>query len=199
MEGPLPPIREILYFQLNKMDLEPTQLAVLDVVESRLRLAPPGAQLVIEGHSDGLGPPPFNSSLSRMRAQTVRLYLIQRGISWRRLLIAGYGLVSTRRARRRRGRSSTQPARRVSADPQAAEVSTDSTVRYPGPPFYFRSRQARRTISLDGAAGVEVMVAHRAKELAPGSARHLDVGHHHVERRLVSAASAASPLLQETT
>ncbi len=90
-EGPLPPIGEILYFERNKMTLEPAQLAVLDVVESQLRSAPPDARLVIEGHSDRLGPPPFNASLSQMRASTVRLYLIQRGISWRRLLIKGYG------------------------------------------------------------------------------------------------------------
>jgi outer membrane protein OmpA-like peptidoglycan-associated protein len=84
-------IREVLYFELNKMGLEPAQLAVLDLVELHLRLAPADTQLVIEGHSDSLGPPSFNSSLSRMRASAVRLYLIQRGISWRRLQIAGHG------------------------------------------------------------------------------------------------------------
>ncbi len=91
IESTLPPIREIVYFELNKMDLVPAQLAVLDAVEAQLRSAPPGTRLMIEGHSDGFGPPPFNSSLSRMRASTVRLYLIQRGISWRRLLITSYG------------------------------------------------------------------------------------------------------------
>ncbi len=90
-DGPLLPIREVLYFELNKMDLSPAQLAVLDLVEAELRSSPADTQLVIEGHSDSFGPPPFNSSLSRMRASTVRLYLIQRGIPWRRLLITGYG------------------------------------------------------------------------------------------------------------
>lgn len=90
-DAPLLPIREILYFELNRMDLDATQLAVLDLVEAQLRSSPADAELVIEGHSDSIGPPPFNSSLSRMRASTVRLYLIQRGIPWRRLLITSYG------------------------------------------------------------------------------------------------------------
>jgi outer membrane protein OmpA-like peptidoglycan-associated protein len=80
-----------LYFDLNKMVLEPAQLAVLDLVEAQLRSAPADTKLVIEGHSDSVGPPLFNSSLSRMRASAVRLHLIQRGVSWRRLLIAGHG------------------------------------------------------------------------------------------------------------
>jgi OmpA-OmpF porin, OOP family len=92
IEGaPLSQIREVLYFELNKMALEPAQLVVLDLVAMQVRSAPADAQLVIEGHSDALGPPPFNASLSRMRASTVRMHLIQRGISWRRLLISGHG------------------------------------------------------------------------------------------------------------
>jgi outer membrane protein OmpA-like peptidoglycan-associated protein len=89
--APLPQIREILYFELNKMSIEPAQLAVLDLVATQLRSAPADTQLVIEGHSDSLGPPSFNRSLSRIRASTVRLYLIQRGIPWQRLLIVGHG------------------------------------------------------------------------------------------------------------
>jgi outer membrane protein OmpA-like peptidoglycan-associated protein len=92
IEGsPLLQIDEVLYFELNKMRLEPDQLLVLDVVAGQVRAAPADTQLVIEGHSDSIGPAAFNTSLSRMRASTVRLYLIQRGIPWRRLQIAGHG------------------------------------------------------------------------------------------------------------
>ena len=90
-EAPLTQIQEVVYFEPNEMRLEPVQLAVLDLVAAQFRSAPADTQLVIEGHSDSLGPPAFNASLSRKRASTVRLYLIQRGISWRRLLIAGHG------------------------------------------------------------------------------------------------------------
>jgi OmpA-OmpF porin, OOP family len=90
-EAPLSPIQEVLYFELNGTSLEPAQLAVLDLVEAQLRLAPANTRLVIEGHCDSSGPPSFNSSLSLMRASTVRLHLIRRGIPWRRLLIAARG------------------------------------------------------------------------------------------------------------
>jgi OmpA-OmpF porin, OOP family len=90
-EAPLARIEEVLYFELNEMKLQPAQLAVLALVEAHLRSAPADTQLVIEGHSDSSGPASFNSSLSRMRASTVRLHLIERGISWRRLLITARG------------------------------------------------------------------------------------------------------------
>lgn len=109
-DNPLPAIREILYFEPNTMKLQPAQGAVLNAVEAQLRAAPPDAELVIEGHSDSLGPSSFNWALSRMRASTVRFYLMQRGISWRRLRMTGYGdsrpiepdVEETGRARNRR-------------------------------------------------------------------------------------------------
>ncbi|MFV8571460.1 OmpA family protein [Marinobacter sp. SBS5] len=51
----------------------------------------PKRQVLIEGHTDNVGSAMFNQNLSRQRAESVRGYLVSRGISSRRLSVAGYG------------------------------------------------------------------------------------------------------------
>ena len=52
--------------------------------------------LLIEGHTDNIGPAQFNLSLSKRRANAVQDYLINKGISKSRFEIKGYGLQQPR-------------------------------------------------------------------------------------------------------
>ncbi|HEV7689179.1 MAG TPA: OmpA family protein [Hyphomonadaceae bacterium] len=51
----------------------------------------PGGNVEIQGHTDATGPRSKNIALSRNRADTVRDYLIQRGVSANRLSAVGFG------------------------------------------------------------------------------------------------------------
>ncbi len=83
-------IEKVFYFDPNEMHLDAEQLATIDAVAERLK-ASPETRIIVEGHSDGSGPWRVRRPLSRARASTVRYYLIQRGISWRRIEMASYG------------------------------------------------------------------------------------------------------------
>lgn len=85
--APLP----VLRFERNQVNLNAAQLAILDVVATRMMEAPPEVRFIVEGHSDDTGPAAFNQRLSRSRALSVRLQLMHRGISWRRLGIVARG------------------------------------------------------------------------------------------------------------
>ena len=50
-----------------------------------------GATLTIEGHTDSVGKDDFNMTLSQKRAESVRQYLIGKGISDARLISVGFG------------------------------------------------------------------------------------------------------------
>ncbi|KMQ72841.1 OmpA family protein [Marinobacter subterrani] len=51
----------------------------------------PDRQVLIEGHTDNVGSASFNLALSRQRAESVREFLISRGIESSRLSVSGYG------------------------------------------------------------------------------------------------------------
>ena len=52
----------------------------------------PERRVQIEGHTDNVGSSVYNQGLSQQRAESVRLYLTQRGIGWQRLSATGMGL-----------------------------------------------------------------------------------------------------------
>lgn len=51
----------------------------------------PDRDVLIEGHTDNVGTAMFNQNLSRERAESVREFLVDRGIDSRRLRVTGYG------------------------------------------------------------------------------------------------------------
>ncbi|HTN34438.1 MAG TPA: OmpA family protein, partial [Marinobacter sp.] len=51
----------------------------------------PDRQVQIEGHTDNVGSALFNQNLSRQRAESVRQYLVGRGINSGRLTVSGFG------------------------------------------------------------------------------------------------------------
>ncbi|HEY8155764.1 MAG TPA: OmpA family protein [Myxococcota bacterium] len=77
-------------FDFDKAELKPAaeqQLgALLTVVNSR-----PNATVAIEGHTDLRGDEAYNQALSERRAQSVRAWLISRGVAAGRITAAGAG------------------------------------------------------------------------------------------------------------
>ena len=77
-------------FEMNRAaltgDSEPFLTALF-----RALLASPDIEVLIVGHTDLAGSRDFNQSLSFHRAQAVYTWLVKRGISAKRLMVAGKG------------------------------------------------------------------------------------------------------------
>ena len=83
-------ILENVYFDTNKTTLKPESFESLNnLVE--LLTSKPDINMEIYGHTDNVGGEAFNMKLSQGRAESVRAYLIQKGIAGSRLTAIGYG------------------------------------------------------------------------------------------------------------
>jgi outer membrane protein OmpA-like peptidoglycan-associated protein len=79
-------------FVSNKSDLLPTAQIKLNDVADALTKQDSESKIVVEGHTDSQGGATYNQDLSQRRAQTVRDYLVARGIASDRLTSQGFGL-----------------------------------------------------------------------------------------------------------
>ncbi|MEZ0172060.1 peptidoglycan-associated lipoprotein Pal [Microvirga sp. TS319] len=79
-----------VFFETDSTDLTPTAVATLDKQAQWLQRYPNYA-FIVEGHADERGTREYNFSLSARRAQTVRDYLISRGIPSNRFRTVSYG------------------------------------------------------------------------------------------------------------
>lgn len=79
----------LVFFDWGKGELTNDAKASLDKLADSWRAAP--RQLTVDGHSDRSGPSPSNLSSSRKRAETVRDYLIARGVTATALQVRAYG------------------------------------------------------------------------------------------------------------
>jgi outer membrane protein OmpA-like peptidoglycan-associated protein len=77
-------------FDTGKYDLRPPAREALAKL-SGIVLAHPGLKLEVEGHTDSTGSHEFNQKLSEQRADTVRSYLIQQGLSSDSITSKGFG------------------------------------------------------------------------------------------------------------
>jgi outer membrane protein OmpA-like peptidoglycan-associated protein len=78
-------------FEHGSAELEPDSERTLDQVALILKAHPEFETVRVEGHTDSTGPDAVNQRLSQERAETVRGYLIDQGVSPRRLTARGYG------------------------------------------------------------------------------------------------------------
>jgi outer membrane protein OmpA-like peptidoglycan-associated protein len=78
-------------FASAKWALLPAAQAKLNEVASALTKEDPTSKIVVEGHTDSQGTASFNQDLSQQRAQTVRDYLVTRGIASDRVTAQGFG------------------------------------------------------------------------------------------------------------
>jgi outer membrane protein OmpA-like peptidoglycan-associated protein len=79
-----------ILFASGKSTLLPDARSKLDQVADVLKSAQEQSYIV-EGHADSRGSTPLNQRLSEQRAETVRNYLVERGISPDRVKSTGYG------------------------------------------------------------------------------------------------------------
>jgi outer membrane protein OmpA-like peptidoglycan-associated protein len=78
-------------FVTNKSDLLPGAQAKLSEVADALTKQDTEAKIVVEGHTDSQGGAAYNQDLSQRRAQSVRDYLVTRGIAADRVTSQGFG------------------------------------------------------------------------------------------------------------
>ena len=78
-------------FTSGKSELLPAAQVKLNDVAKALTEQDPEASMVVEGHTDSQGGTEFNQKLSQERAQSVRDYLVSRGIASDRITAEGFG------------------------------------------------------------------------------------------------------------
>ena len=81
---------EGIEFDFGKATIRPESRPVLDDVVAKLKKFP-GLRVLIVGHTDNVGDPARNRTLSISRAREVRKYLIGRGVPADRLQAFGFG------------------------------------------------------------------------------------------------------------
>ena len=79
-------------FASAKSDLFAGGAAKLNSVAEALTQQDPDSKIVVEGHTDSQGTAAYNQNLSQQRAQTVRDYLVSRGVASDRISAQGFGL-----------------------------------------------------------------------------------------------------------
>ncbi len=78
-------------FASAKSDLLPAAQVKLNDVANALTKEDPTSKMVVEGHTDSQGAAAYNQDLSQRRAQSVRDYLVTRGIASDRITSSGFG------------------------------------------------------------------------------------------------------------
>jgi len=84
-------ITQQIHFRSGKSVIRTMSYKVLDAVADVLK-SNPKIRLEVQGHTDNVGTPSYNKRLSQARADSVRRYLVRKGISSGRLVARGYGL-----------------------------------------------------------------------------------------------------------
>ena len=79
-----------VHFDFDKSNIRPDAVPVLDEAV-RILKEQGSVNVVVEGHTDGIGTEAYNLKLSRRRADAVRKYLVSHGIADRRIKTEGYG------------------------------------------------------------------------------------------------------------
>lgn len=84
-------ILEIVHFDTASARIQERSYGLLNQVAQVLENNPHLTSIRVEGHTDSRGAHEFNMQLSQDRAESVRAYLIDRGIESQRLKAVGYG------------------------------------------------------------------------------------------------------------
>ncbi len=84
-------ILDTVQFEHGSAALKPESHDLLNQVALTIKANPQIKRIRIEGHTDDTGPRDVNVRLSKQRAQSVRRYLINRGVSPKRLKAEGFG------------------------------------------------------------------------------------------------------------
>ena len=85
-----------LYFEFDEDEMNPRTRRQLEIVTVILR-SDPGKKITLSGHTDVLGTPDYNNSLSSRRADVVRDFLIKAGVDARQIVTVAKGAGQPRR------------------------------------------------------------------------------------------------------
>jgi len=80
-----------VFFDTDSSNLSPTATATLDKQAAWLNRYTNYQHILIEGHADERGTREYNIALGARRSQTVREYLVSRGVSAQRMRTISYG------------------------------------------------------------------------------------------------------------
>jgi len=84
-------INEKIQFALAKSEILSASFGLLDEVAKVIQENPHIQQISIEGHASDEGDDKYNLNLSKLRAESVRAYLISKGVAKDRLTATGFG------------------------------------------------------------------------------------------------------------
>jgi OOP family OmpA-OmpF porin len=84
-------IHEKVQFALDKSEILSVSFGLLDEVAKVIQENPHVQQVSVEGHASAEGDDNYNLSLSKARAEAVRLYLVSKGVAADRLTSTGFG------------------------------------------------------------------------------------------------------------
>ncbi|MEM9696070.1 MAG: OmpA family protein, partial [Myxococcota bacterium] len=84
-------VLENIEFATGSAAIRPTSFGILDQVAQLLRANPDIKKVRIEGHTDSRGSRMMNIQLSQARANSVKQYLVRKGITSDRLVAKGFG------------------------------------------------------------------------------------------------------------
>ncbi len=83
-------LKQTVFFDFNKATIKSVSFALLNDVAQAMA-DNPKIKVEIGGHTDSVGDDNFNLKLSQKRAESVRIYLIKRGVSGARMEAKGFG------------------------------------------------------------------------------------------------------------
>ncbi len=83
-------ITQQIQFDFGKASIKPVSFPILTAVKDVLE-ANPKVTLEVQGHTDNIGNAALNQKLSEQRADSVRAWLVSKGIDASRLVSKGYG------------------------------------------------------------------------------------------------------------
>ena len=84
-------IKEKIQFALDKAEILSVSFGLLDEVAKVIQENPHVQQVSIEGHASDEGDEKYNLQLSKARAESVRQYLLKKGVAQDRLTSTGFG------------------------------------------------------------------------------------------------------------
>ena len=82
---------ETVLFDLNKSDIRSQGTSKLDQIASSINQRFPNGQIRLYGFTDSIYTKEYNQTLSRQRAESVKDYLVQKGIDASRISVQGEG------------------------------------------------------------------------------------------------------------
>ena len=89
-EWPFSTYKKIIYFKYDSNTLSPESLEILDKIAD-FAIHNPENEFIIKGYTDSIGADSYNLTISKFRANSVKSYLIAKGVDSSKLATFGLG------------------------------------------------------------------------------------------------------------